>query len=316
MTSNPALDSAVEQLKSHLEEYIKAQGIMIDPLTKKFKCINPEHNDSTPSCFIVPESNGTVFHCFGCGSSGNLFHAAGWLEGLPRTGPGWGNVTLDVLCKIYGVPLPNVELTPEQKELLEAHKAYQEAGQIIKYSTVEKYVPQFEEREWAQDVGIKYGIGFLDSYDSFIAQLRRAGYDEAYLERMGLRRKDIFNENSMIFTIQDHHGQVVGFAARNLNYETQKEQDETTSKYINTSSDSPLYRKREILYGLHIAKNVAVKQGLVIVEGYADWIALQEAGHKNVAAVCGTALTKEHLHLLSALDISKITLCLDNDDPG
>jgi replicative DNA helicase len=116
----------------------------------------------------------------------------------------------------------------------------------------------------------------------------------------------------MIFAIQDHHGTVVGFAARNLNYEN----DKSLPKYINSSSDSPLYRKREILYGLHVGKAPAVKNGLIIVEGYADWISLQEIGIKNCAAVCGTALTKEHIHLLTGLGISKITICLDNDDGG
>lgn len=320
MLNNPALEVAVNSVKSHLEEYLVSQKIHLDPATKKFKCINPEHKDNTPSSFIVPESDGQVGHCFGCSTSFTIFHAANWIEGLPKTGPGWLNTTMPALCKRFEITLPTIELTPEQKELLEAQKAYQEAGQIIKYSTVDKTVPQFEERGWDNGIGVKYGIGFVNSYAGFIRQLKNAGYDEPYLERIGLRRGDIFNENSMIFNIHNHHGQVIGFAARNLKYTLEgalaNPQDATRAKYINSSSDTPLYRKREVLYGLHVAKIPAIKQGLILVEGYADWIALQEAGIKNVAAVCGTALTKEHLHLLSALDITKITLCLDNDNGG
>ena len=117
MLNSSALDSTLEQLHGHLEEYLKSQGVKIDPANKKFSCINPEHKDSTPSSAIVPDSNGAVFHCFGCGVSGDIFHAAAFIEGLPRSGPGFLNSTIKVLCQRFNVPIPDIELTPEQREL-------------------------------------------------------------------------------------------------------------------------------------------------------------------------------------------------------
>jgi replicative DNA helicase len=67
---------------------------------------------------------------------------------------------------------------------------------------------------------------------------------------------------------------------------------------------------------MHIARNATTTHGLIIVEGYADWVTLQEQGIRNCAAIGGTALTEDHIFLISELGIKKISLCLDGDASG
>lgn len=316
---NPKIQEAKSKLLDQLVPYLKYHGIEFHG--NMFKCINPAHEDSSPSTSIVPESQGTVWHCFGCGMSGDIFHAAHILENKPITGPAWIE-TLKYLCEKCQIPVPDVELSKEDKELIEIYRAYEDAAYIIQTSTVDKVVPVFNDRGWSDSIGYKYSIGFVDSYTSFINQLKAQGHTDEILQKAGLSRKtnpdnpsyiqpSMFEADNLIFTIHDHIGTPVAFAARNGRYDS----NQNVSKYIN-SALSPIYRKREILYGLYLSKASAVKKGLIIVEGYPDWITLQEKGIYNSVALCGTALTKEHISLIMNLGITKIQLCLDNDNGG
>lgn len=310
---NPRLQEVVEKLQDQLVSYLKSQNVEFNS-TGKFSCPSPDHEDSSPSCSIVPNSGDRIFHCFGCSNSGNIFKAAHYLEGLPLAGPGWLHTTVKTLCERFNIDPPDVELSKEDQELLEIYNAYEDAARFIKCSTIDKIVPPFEDRGWDDLVGQRYGIGFTDSYTQFQSYLKSAGHAPHILEKAGLSGSNaqaIFSLDNVIFTIFDHNGTPVAFSARNAKYE----EDSTVSKYIN-SSTSPIYKKREILYGLNFAKNLAVKKGLIIVEGCPDWVTMQEKGIRNVAAVCGDALTKEHLSILTNLGITKIFLCLDNDNGG
>ena len=318
---NAKLKEAETRLLDELVPYLISKGIKFNTGSTKFRCINPAHNDSNPSASIVPLSHGTVFHCFGCQISGTIFQAAHLLDNMPITGPGWID-TLKVLSQQMGLPVPEVELTKEEQELIDIYRAYEDAAYLISTSTIDRTVPKFDERGWDNQIGYKYGIGFVNSYLEFISNLGKLGHTPELLERAGIARKidpknpsyiapTMFDRDNTIFTLYDYQGTPVAFAARNANYTSTSH----VSKYIN-SANSPIYRKKELLYGLHHSRVSAVKQGLILVEGYADWITMFEAGIRNVAALGGTALTREHLNLLMNLGITKIFLCLDNDNGG
>jgi DNA primase catalytic core len=315
MLENPSLGICLETLQEKLYEYLKSQKVEIAP-NGKFKCINPAHEDSTPSCNIVP--NDPVFHCHGCGLSGNIFHAANMLEGLPQSGPGFLNVTVKKLCEQFGIQPPELEMTPEQQALAEIYQAYQEAYILIRCSRNKhneaRYDELFKNRNWDISIGEKFGVGIVESFNKFINDLKNRGVSDQTLRKSGLYRPDMFNENTFIFTICDERGTPVGFSARDMKHET----DPTThqSKYINTSQDCPIYRKREILYGFHLAKTPSREKGLIVVEGYADAITMHEKGIHNVVAIGGTSLTAEHVQLILRSGISKVILCLDNDNGG
>lgn len=317
MFENPSLSICVDTLKEKLVDYLKSQNIDISE-KGFFRCINPAHDDSTPSCSISGNMDGQIWHCFGCGASGNVFHAANILESMPIAGPGFLNVTIKSLCERFGVTPPELEMTPEQMALAEVYAVYQDAYTIIrcsrnKYSAA-KYDTLFQGRHWDSKVGERFGIGIVESFNKFMAELKKNGHSDATLRRANLYRPDMFNADTLIFSICDDKGTPVGFSSRDMQHESDPVAH--PAKYINTSQDCPIYRKREILYGFHLAKSSAKDKGLIIVEGYPDAITLHEKGVHNVVAIGGTALTMEHIQLILRSGITKVYLCLDNDQGG
>ncbi len=308
---NPALDKTLEAVQDKLIPYLESMKVAISS-TGKFSCPNPSHSDSTPSCSIVPESRGQIFHCFGCQTSGSIYHAANFLENFPLSGPGFINTTVKTLCERFNIPFPEMEMTPEQRELLDIYRAYADVSTIIKCSTEDTFVPQFDARGWEDSIGVKYSIGFIEDFSKYLSQMKAKGYGLSFLEKIGLTRQDIFGPERMVFSILDENNTPVGFAARDPNYK----EDGPTPKYINSSNDVPIYKKGEILYGFGFSKRSAVNRGLIIVEGYPDWVTLFEKGIYNCVALGGTALTKEHVQLIVNQGITKIFLCLDNDNGG
>jgi len=127
-------NETIEKVSSELGAYLKAMKVDIKP-NGKFKCLNPQHEDSTPSANIVPGTDGKVWRCFGCGTCTNIFGSAHYLEGLPSAGPGFINTTLKSLCTTLNIPFPEVELTAAQKQMIEVQNAYREAAMLIRYST-------------------------------------------------------------------------------------------------------------------------------------------------------------------------------------
>lgn len=115
--------------------------------------------------------------------------------------------------------------------------------------------------------------------------------------------------NRLVFPIRDEEGILVGFGARRLT------ETPGSPKYIN-SPTSELYRKNEILYGMHIARKVIrEKQYAILVEGYKDVLAMHAAGFRNTVALCGTALCDGHIALLKKYT-SRVLVMLDADTAG
>lgn len=114
--------------------------------------------------------------------------------------------------------------------------------------------------------------------------------------------------NRLVFPILDRDGKkVLAFSTRQL-------ADDGSPKYLN-SSDTPLFAKRETFYGWPNTADIAKRGEAYVVEGNVDMLALWNAGVRNVVAVCGTALTDEHLALLAEI-CSRVTLVLDADAAG
>jgi DNA primase len=112
-----------------------------------------------------------------------------------------------------------------------------------------------------------------------------------------------------MFPITSLDGQVIGFGGRALG-------GEQGAKYLNTP-ETPLYKKSRVLYGIDQAREAIRKtRTAVLVEGYFDVIGLHQAGVKNAVAVCGTALTPEHVELLKRCDCREVTVLFDGDSAG
>ena len=137
-------------------------------------------------------------------------------------------------------------------------------------------------------------------------------YPEKVLRAVGLTSNGVslFEENRIIFTLHDPKGRPIGFTGRTL------EPGETKRKYVN-SSNSSIFKKSNILYNLHRAKNVINKNKyntLYIVEGQADVISLASHDIISAVAISGTSFTDTHAELIK--DFDNVVVCLDADDAG
>lgn len=113
------------------------------------------------------------------------------------------------------------------------------------------------------------------------------------------------------------HGNMAGFTARLPNYESlDEEQKNGTPKYKN-SAQSGIFNKKEMLYGVQQAeRSIRETKTVYIVEGPTDCMAFVQLGVPNTVALCGTALTPEHLRLLDRLGVKSVVFCLDGDTAG
>ena len=103
--------------------------------------------------------------------------------------------------------------------------------------------------------------------------------------------------NRLVWPIRDISGDIVGFGARKL----ASDEKDQGPKYLNTS-ETPIYKKSQILYGLDIAKKeIAKKRQVVIVEGYTDVMAAHLAGITTAVATCGTAFGDDHIRIIRRL---------------
>ena len=152
-------------------------------------------------------------------------------------------------------------------------------------------------------------------WDDLLPRLKEKGIGEAAVRKAGLlvekddgRSYDRFR-GRLMFPIAGLDGQVIGFGGRAMG-------EEKGAKYINTP-ETPLYKKSRVLYGLDLAREAIRKtRTAVLVEGYFDVIGLHQAGVKNAVAVCGTALTPEHVELLKRCDCREVTVLFDGDSAG
>lgn len=303
-------DDAKNRIRTHLTEYLETQGIVN---TQNFHCINPKHNDGSPSCGILPDQ--THFHCFGCGMTGDIFDAAHLIEDKPLSGINFVADNLLYLAKFFSEPVEMGKLSQEETYRIDTARAYTTVLQLLKtYAVSSKVKNEVKTRGWSKDVLSRTGTGSIEA-KTLLKLLKQAGWEDKFLHEIQLDRTDIFSNSRLVFTITDPFGKPVGFAARNLNY-TNGSHD---SKYVNfsTSGRHDIYQKSKRLYNLHVAlPDVRKGMPLYIMEGYSDVLTLLDNGISNCVAIGGTALTDNHVLLLRELGIDKVVLCFDGDEVG
>ena len=160
----------------------------------------------------------------------------------------------------------------------------------------------------------RWGIGYApDSWRALSEDLLGQGLSEVLLIESGVvgraRAGRLFDRmrNRVVFPVVDRNGRPRGIAGRLI--------EGDGPKYLNTP-ETELYRKRSLLYGLHLAEGPIRDAGrAIVVEGYLDVIACHQAGFTNTVATAGTALTLEHLGLLGDIT-STVTLAFDGDQGG
>src|SRR5690606_25217524 len=174
----------------------------------------------------------------------------------------------------------------------------------------------FKERGFREDIIKKFNLGYSpDVWDALTLEAEKNGHAVEYLEKTGLSIRndkgklyDRFRGRVM-FPIHNFTGRVIGFGGRTL------KTDKNVPKYVN-SPESDIYHKSNVLYGLfHAKKGIREADNCYLVEGYADVLAVHQAGIENVVASSGTSLTIEQIKLIGRFT-QNVTILYDGDAAG
>ena len=271
----------------------------------------PFHHEKTPS-FSVNESK-QIFHCFGCGKGGGAIRFVMEMENLSFPD------TVRKLAAQVGLEVPEGSPTDgrwreQRKRILELNKEaarfYRDMLSRPEGEVVAAYIR--DKRRISPKFSARFGLGAApNAWDSLIRAMGEKGYQKADLLEAGLavagKNGGIYDKyrNRLMLPVIDVRGDVIGFTSRVM--------DDSTPKYLNTPETS-IFKKRSILYGLNYAKNTK-RPNFILVEGNIDVITLHQAGFDNTVATMGTALTEEHVKMLSRYT-RELVLCYDNDNAG
>ncbi len=272
----------------------------------------PFHQEKTPSLSIDPARG--LYHCFGCGKSGDVFRWVEDSQGLDF------REAVELLARRAGISLTeepgSKERRGQREELIRAVEAavafYHE--RLKSGSDAGSARSYLRGRGYDGEVVDRFVLGYSPAaWDELTRRLEKAGFGAKILTSAGLSTRssrgrliDRFRGRIM-FPIYDLRGDAVGFGARQL--------EGDPPKYLN-SPETPVYHKSRLLYGLNWAKSEIVRRGeAVVVEGYTDVIALHLAGMPVAVATCGTALGEDHLDLLRRFT-ERVVLSFDADEAG
>ncbi len=282
----------------------------------------PFHDERTGSFHVSPDEK--LYHCFGCQASGDPFNFVMETEGLDFKG------ALETLARRFGVQLETEDENPEAAARRQRReRLYSLLHRAATYYS--RYLWEAGEaqgaREYllgrglAESVLREFRVGYAPSaWDRILLASRRAGFSDEELLTVGLAQRsrnrpgsiyDRFRERIM-FPAIDARGRVHGFGARRMR---ENQAGAGGAKYLNTS-DGELYHKREVLFGIDLARSAAAKAGrMILVEGYTDVLALHQAGLRNSVGIMGTSLTEEQVAQLERV-VPVLELCLDADRAG
>lgn len=309
-------EEALSQIKSQMDIVdIVSEEVVLKKKGSNYWGLCPFHGEKTPS-FSVNAERG-FFKCFGCGVGGD---AITFLMKIHN----WDYMqTIKYLAERYNVELPEYngdggKHKEERTLMTEACKKAVEFYQDILLSSPSDNiaVKYLNKRDITPAIISKFSLGLSLKEPNMLYNKLKRDYDDSILEKAGLilksnqgRYVDRFR-NRIIIPIQNEQGEYIAFGARSI-------EEGQNPKYLN-SSDSPIYNKSRILYGLYTAKE-AIKQedSVVIMEGYFDVISAQAHGIHNAIASCGTSMTLEHVKMLSKYTRSRrIYLSFDTDLAG
>ncbi len=272
----------------------------------------PFHDERTPSFSVNAVDK--LYYCFGCGAKGDVITFVRETESLDFVG------AIEWLADRFRVQLEYEETSPAAEQARERRDRL--------YKALEQATIFFERHLWDTDVAAPVreylasrGLGDeiakefrlgLSPGRGLVAKARSGGFKDDELRAAGLanQRGNDYFPFRLMFPLADARGRVIGFQARRL-----RDDDPLRGKYVN-SPEGELFKKSNVLYGLHLARTAIAKQDrAVVVEGNTDVIALRQAAFEPVVAAMGTALTEGHLRELDRLT-RRLFLCFDADAAG
>ena len=276
----------------------------------------PFHDERTPSFSVRPDLG--LYHCFGCGASGDAIRFVQETEGLDF------RQAVELIADRYRVELAREREDPRAEERRLRRERL--LGLVDRAATwYARYLWESREAEAAraylsgrglgEEVLRAFRVGYApDAWDRLTSGAVRDGFTVEELAAAGLGQRgarggfiDRFR-GRITFPLTDPRGRVLGFGARAVHAGQRP-------KYLNTA-ENELYHKGRQLFGIEQARGPAAKAGhVVVVEGYTDVLALHQAGLTESVAIMGTALTQEQLAELHRA-AGRVSLALDADRAG
>ena len=308
MCYTTSMNDAKEEIKARLPiEDVVSQYMELKRAGRSLKGHSPWGVDKHESFMVSPEKG--IWHDFSANKGGDIFSFVMAVEGISF------REAMEKLAAQAGVELTrytggDAEVSKRKARAREAlalaTKYYQAC--LARNKEVCEYV--FYKRRLNRPTVELFKIGYAPTGGEALKQvLLKRGYTLEELRVAGLLNQydgDMFR-GRMTVPFIDTFGNVIGFTARVL--------DKSEPKYLNTS-DTLLFNKSRFIFGLYQAKEAIRKNGfVVIVEGNMDVISSHQAGVCEAVATSGTAMTEQHLKILSGLT-TDIRLAYDGDDAG
>ncbi len=313
------VNSVFEEIAGRIDyTALYSEYIRVRRRGSRLTALCPFHTEKSPS-FSIDVRTG-LWHCFGCKEGGNVFQFIQKIENLEM-----GEV-VELLARKYGVDLSKFQGRVEKEKLTKRQYYLKILSAVAKFYTDELFgtthgqqaLKYLKERGLTESTIKRYRIGVTPRDSNGLTQaLLERNVRRETLELLGIcvtgrgqTTPDAgidFFRNRIIFPLFNLRGEIVSFAGRSLTDEE--------PKYLNTTN-TVLYSKSRLLYGMNYAKNAISEKGeVLVVEGYMDVIALHQAGILNAVATCGTALTSEHIRQLGRY-ADGFMLAFDGDSAG
>lgn len=306
-------EELVEEIRLRTDIYeLIGEYVRLEKKGKYYFGLCPFHKEKTASFSVTPEKQ--IFHCYGCGESGNVFHFAMKMENLSFV------EAVKFLADRAKITLPEEDNSPEELKKIafknELLKLNIEAARYYHANLVSdkgsKALNYLKKRGIENRTINSFGLGYsLEAWDDLQRHLEGKGFSRELMLKGGYiiksREKSYYDRfrGRLMFPIFDVRGNVIGFGGRVL--------DDSLPKYMN-SPETILYNKSKNLYALNFAKN-ASQRTIIVVEGYMDAIALHQHGITNVVASLGTALTESQGRILKKY-AEEIIIAYDSDTAG
>lgn len=278
------------------------------PLSKKgrnYFGLCPFHDDHSPSLSVSSEKQ--IYKCFVCGESGNVFNFVMNYEHLSFP------ETVNLLAKNIGMEI-NLNIKKESNKYEHLYEIMNIANKFYQnnlYSSEGKLAREYlENRKLSNEIIKEFEIGLsLNNRDMLTNLLISKGHSLEELNSIDLSNTNHDSYiNRVMFPLHDSVGRVIGFSGRIYN-------QSNMNKYQNTK-ETVLFKKREVLFNYHRAKDEVRKaKSVIVMEGFMAVIRSYTVGIKNCIATMGTALSNEQASLIKKMS-SNVILCYDGDNAG
>ena len=304
-------DELLDEIKSKNDIVdIVSQYVVLKRAGRNYMGLCPFHKEKSGSFCVSPDKQ--IFHCFGCGVGGNVFHFISKIENLNF------KESVEMLANRAGVELPvsgNFEddkLANLKSRVYEVNKCAAEFYHENLYKPTAKPGQEYVKKRHLDNKTLKaFKIGYSGRFNELYTELKSKGFTEEEILASCLVNKnpdgkfiDRFR-NRLMFPIFDTHERVIAFGGRVL--------DDSKPKYINSPEDI-VYSKGRHLFAFNIARKYNSKT-IIMVEGYMDAVSLHQRGIHNAVASLGTALTEAQGRLLRR-SCEKVIIGYDADGAG